>query len=159
MPSHGSESQGTDAGLVAYFTQSHRGCDDSWAEVEAAADTGDDEAVRARWQGFERGFRRHLAMEEALLFPAVEAATGMRDSGPTHVMRAEHEQMRAVLDQMAAAMVRGHREELLDQGDTLHILIQQHNVKEEGVLYPLAERTLAPQWPELREQLDRFELD
>ena len=158
MASDGSESQGTDTSLVAYFTGSHRGCDDSWAEVEAAADAGDDEAVRARWQDFERGFRRHLAMEEALLFPAVEAATGMRDAGPTHVMRAEHEQMRAVLDQMAAAMERGDREELLDQGDTLHILIQQHNVKEEGVLYPLAERTLDPQWPELREKLDRFEL-
>ena len=159
MPNHESESQGTDAGLVAYFTGSHRGCDDSWAEVEAAAETGDDEVVRARWQDFERGFRRHLAMEETLLFPAVEAATGMRDAGPTQVMRAEHEQMRAVLDQMAAAMERGDREELLDQGDTLHILIQQHNVKEEGVLYPLAERTLDPQWPELREKLDRFELD
>ena len=159
MTSHGSESQGTDTGLVTYFTQGHRGCEGSWAEVEAAADAGDDEAVRARWQDFERGFRRHMAMEETLLFPAVEAATGMRDSGPTHVMRTEHEQMRAVLDQMAAAMERGDREELLDQGDTLHILIQQHNVKEEGVLYPLAERTLDPQWPELREKLDRFELD
>jgi hemerythrin-like domain-containing protein len=158
MASHGSESEGTDAGLVAYFTGSHRGCDDSWAEVEAAADAGDDEAVRARWQDFERGFRRHLAMEEALLFPAVEAATGMADAGPTHVMRAEHQQMRGVLDQMAAAMERGDRDELLDQGDTLHILIQQHNVKEEGVLYPLAERALDPQWPELREKLDRFEL-
>ena len=159
MTSRGGGSQGTNAGLVAYFTQSHRGCDDSWAEVEAAADAGDNEAVRDRWQSFQRAFRRHLAMEETLLFPAVEAATGMRDAGPTHVMRAEHEQMRAVLDQMAAAMERGDREELLDQGDTLHILIQQHNVKEEGVLYPLAERVLAPQWPELREKLDRFELD
>jgi len=27
------------------------------------------------------------------------------------------------------------------------------------VLYPLAERVLDPQWPELREKLDRFELD
>jgi len=159
MASHESESHGADAGLVAYFTRSHRDCDDSWAEVEAAADARDDEALRARWQDFARGFRRHLAMEEALLFPALEAATGMRDAGPTHVMRAEHQQMRAVLDQMAAAMERGDREELLDQGDTLHILVQQHNVKEEGVLYPLAERTLAPRWPELREQLDRFELD
>ena len=158
MTSHGSESQGTDTGLVTYFTQGHRGCEGSWAEVEAAADAGDDEAVRTGWLNFERTFRRHLAMEEALLFPAVEAATGMLDAGPTRVMRMEHEQMRAVLDQMAAAMERGDRDELLDQGDTLHILIQQHNVKEEGVLYPMAERALDAQWPELRDKLDRFEL-
>jgi iron-sulfur cluster repair protein YtfE (RIC family) len=158
MMSDGSESQGPDAGLVAYFLGAHRDCDGGWAEIEAAADAGDDDAVRAGWQRFERAFRRHLAMEEELLFPAVEAATGMVDAGPTHVMRMEHEHMRAVLDQMAAAMERGDREELLDQGDTLHILIQQHNVKEEGVLYPMAERALGDQWIQLREKLDLFEL-
>jgi hemerythrin-like domain-containing protein len=156
MVGHGSKSPEKEVGLVAYFTRSHRGSDDRWADVEAAAEAGDDEALRARWRDFARGFRRHLAMEEALLFPALEAATGMGDAGPTQVMRAEHQQMRAVLDQMAAAMERGDRDELLDQGDTLHILVQQHNVKEEGVLYPLAERTLAPRWAELRQQLDRF---
>jgi len=158
MATDGSESQGLDAGLVAYFTGMHRDCDGGWADIETAADAGDDPAVRAGWQRFERGLRRHLAMEEQLLFPAVEAATGMVDAGPTRVMRMEHEQMRAVLEQMAAAMARGDREELLDQGDTLHILIQQHNVKEEGVLYPMAERALCDQWPELREKLEGFEL-
>jgi hemerythrin-like domain-containing protein len=149
---------GGDAGLVDYFTRGHRNCDGGWAEIEASADAGDDDAVRNSWQRFEGAFRRHLAMEEELLFPAVEAATGMVDAGPTHVMRMEHEQMRGVLDQMAAAMQRGDRQELLDQGDTLQILIQQHNVKEEGVLYPMAERALAGEWPELRTKLEQFEL-
>ena len=158
MTGDGIEARATDAGLVDYFTGSHRDCDGDWADVEAAADARDDEAVRAGWQKYERAFRRHLAMEEALLFPAVEAATGIVDSGPTHVMRMEHEHMRAVLDQMAAAMESGDRQELLDQGDTLHILVQQHNVKEEGVLYPMAERALTDQWPDLRAKLDAFEL-
>jgi hemerythrin-like domain-containing protein len=148
---------GGDAGLVDYFTQGHRDCDGGWADIEAAADAGDGDAVRSCWQRFAGAFRRHLAMEEQLLFPAVEAATGMVDAGPTHVMRMEHEQMRSVLDQMAAAMERGDHQELLDQGDTLHILIQQHNVKEEGVLYPMAERALGGGWPELRAKLEQFE--
>jgi len=154
MTTDGTNPPGVDAGLVAYFTGMHRGCDSGWADIEAAAGAGDDAAVRSGWQRFEREFRRHLALEEQLLFPAVEAATGMFDAGPTHVMRMEHEHMRAVLDQMAAAMERGDREELLDQGDTLHILIQQHNVKEEGVLYPMAERALSDQWPELHGKLE-----
>jgi hemerythrin-like domain-containing protein len=145
------------AGLVAYFTAGHRSCDAGWAEVEAAAEAGDDAAVRAGWQRFEGEFRRHLDQEEALLFPAVEAATGMVNAGPTHVMRLEHERMRAVLDQMAAAAGRGDRNQLLDLGDTLHILIQQHNVKEEGVLYPMAERACGADWPALREKLEHFE--
>lgn len=149
---------GGDAGLVDFFSQGHRNCDAGWADVEVAAEAGDDAAVRSGWQRFERDFRRHLAMEEELLFPAVEAATGMVDAGPTHVMRMEHEQMRGVLDQMAAAIERGDSQELLDQGDTLHILIQQHNVKEEGVLYPMAERALGGEWPELRAVLEQFEV-
>jgi len=158
MTSDASGTPGPDAGLAEYFTCDHRACDSEWAEVETAADAGDDAAVRAHFERFEAHMRRHLAMEEELLFPAVEAATGMHDAGPTQVMRMEHEHMRAVLDQMAAAMARGDREELLDQGDTLHILIQQHNVKEEGVLYSMAERALGRDWPELRAKLERFEL-
>lgn len=146
-----------DAGLVDYFTAGHRDCDAGWADVEAAAEAGNDAALQEGWQRFDREFRRHLAQEETLLFPAVEAVTGMVDAGPTHVMRLEHEQMRAVLDQMAAAAGRGDRTELLDLGDTLHILIQQHNVKEEGVLYPMAERACGADWPALREKLERFE--
>jgi hemerythrin-like domain-containing protein len=46
---------------------------------------------------------------------------------------------------------------LVDQGDALHILIQQHNVKEEGMLYPMAERALGPEWPALRAKLEQFE--
>ena len=150
-------SPGADVGLVDYFAAGHRNCDGCWADVEAAAEAGNDAALREGWQRFDRDFRRHLAQEEALLFPAVEAVTGMLDAGPTHVMRLEHEQMRAVLDQMVAAAERGDSSELLDLGDTLHILIQQHNVKEEGMLYPMAERACAADWPALREKLEAFE--
>ena len=39
---------------------------------------------------------RHFEMEEAVLFPAFEEATGMTQ-GPTMVMHAEHVQMKGVL--------------------------------------------------------------
>lgn len=146
-----------DTGLAATFTDDHRRCDAGWADVEVAAESSEEQALSECWQRFDRNLRRHLAMEEELLFPAFEAATGMRDAGPTHVMRMEHEQMRGVLTQMAAAVARGDRDELLDQGETLHILIQQHNMKEEGMLYPMAEQVLAGEWPALREKLARFE--
>jgi iron-sulfur cluster repair protein YtfE (RIC family) len=145
------------ASLVDYFTTDHRGCDAVWADVEAAADAGDAARLATEWQRFQGGLLRHLGMEEQLMFPAFEAATGMT-GGPTQVMRMEHEQMRGLLEQMYAAVARGDTEELLDQGDTLNILIQQHNMKEEGMLYPMAERALQVDWAELRGKLDAFEL-
>jgi hemerythrin-like domain-containing protein len=152
------EAQHPAASLVDYFKSDHRACDGGWAEVEAAAEAGDAAAMAAYWQRFQNALLRHLAMEEQLMFPAFEAATGMT-SGPTQVMRMEHEQMRGVLEQMSAAVARGDADELVDQGDTLNILIQQHNMKEEGMLYPMAENALAVDWPALRAKLDAFELD
>ena len=43
-------------------------------------------------------------------------------------------------------MSTGDTEEALDLGDTLLMVIQQHNVKEEGMLYPMAENMLAGEW-------------
>ncbi len=64
--------------------------------------------------------------------------------------------MRGLLDQMDAAVRAGNFEELVDLGDTLLLLIQQHNQKEEHMLYPMSESALAPQWPDLWQELDRF---
>ena len=144
------------ATLSEYFTLDHRSCDAQWADVEAAADAENAEDIRAAWDRFDAALRRHLDREEEILFPAFEAATGMRDGGPTFVMRSEHAQMRGLLEQMAVAVEGADYEELLDLGDTLLMLIQQHNQKEEHMLYPLSERALGPQWNELRKRLDDY---
>ena len=47
--------------------------------------------------------RRHFDAEEAILFPAFEAHTGM-SMGPTRVMRNEHDQMRELLDAAKKAL-------------------------------------------------------
>jgi iron-sulfur cluster repair protein YtfE (RIC family) len=138
-----------DAGdLQAFFAGDHRACDALWAEVEGR-DGSDLAKDRAVLSVFDAALRRHLGWEEEVLFPAFEAATGMT-RGPTAVMRMEHVQMRGVLDQMARA---ADWSEVLDQGDTLMMLIGQHNMKEEGMLYPMCDAHLAGQWPGLRLRL------
>ncbi len=144
--------------LSAFFTQDHRDCDSSWAAVEAAADGGDAAATRAAFQSFDRAMRRHLDMEEEVLFPAFEEAGGMPGGcGPTFVMRQEHQQMRAVLEAIGEALEADQLDDALDQGDTLLMLIQQHNLKEENVLYPMAREVLQAEWPGLLERLQEYE--
>jgi hemerythrin-like domain-containing protein len=140
-------------GLVHFFTADHRHCDELWAAVEAAADKGH-EAARAAFDDFYATTRMHLDLEEQVLFPAFEQATGMTE-GPTTVMRMEHEQMRALLEQVATAISTGDLEEALDQGDTLLMLTQQHDQKEEAMLYPMAEQALGGQWEELAGRLEQ----
>jgi hypothetical protein len=57
-------------------------------------------------------------------------------------MRMEHQQMRLLLDELAAAVRARDRDTCLGDLETLHFLGQQHNAKEEGILYPLADRSL-----------------
>ncbi len=147
-----------ETGIEEFFTGDHRECDAAWAAVESAVGKGDPAKARALWEAFEARMRRHLAMEEEVLFPAIEAATGMRGQGPVSMMRREHEQMRLLLTEMTRRAASGDFQGVLDQGDTLLMVIQQHNAKEEGVLYPLAGSVLRQEWPALAERLRAYAL-
>ncbi len=144
------------SGLAAFFVQDHRDCDARWADVEELLDTADIQTARPAWEKFDSSLRRHLGMEEDVLFPAFDARSGMGGGGPTAMMRMEHQQMRGLLDQIGAAMETEDAQEALDIGDTLLMLIQQHNVKEEGMLYPMAQNMLAGEWAALAAQLEKY---
>ncbi len=146
-----------EAGLAGFFTQDHRDCDASWAQLEEQLEDADEATAQALWQAFDSSMRRHFAMEEDVLFPAFESRSGMGGGGPTAMMRMEHQQMLGLLDQMGAAMASGQTDEVLDLGDTLLMVIQQHNVKEEGMLYPMAENMLAGEWASLAAQLEKYQ--
>ena len=62
--------------------------------------------------------------------------------GPTAVMRMEHKQIRGLLADMTQDIEAHNTEAYLGHSETLLILIQQHNAKEEQVLYPMAEQAL-----------------
>ena len=145
-----------ESGLAAFFTQDHRDCDSRWADVEELLDTEDVETARPAWKKFNDSTRRHLDMEEQVLFPAFDAKSGMGAGGPTAMMKMEHQQMRGLLDQIGEAMDAGDAQEALDIGDTLLMLIQQHNVKEEGMLYPMAQNMLAGEWATIAAELEKY---
>lgn len=97
--------------------------------------------ARSQFDRFHAAMAHHLAMEEEQLFPAFESRTGM-NGGPTQVMRVEHEQMRGLLQAMAGAVESGDQAGYLGLSETLNMLMQQHNLKEENILYPMSDRIL-----------------
>ena len=124
-----------------YMLADHRRCDDLFAAAEAAAANNDPAAAQAEFAAFHQGMRHHLGMEETILFPAFEQATGS-NMGPTRIMRMEHEQMRELFAQMQAALDARDTSTYAGLAETLLILMQQHNMKEELMLYPMADRAL-----------------
>jgi iron-sulfur cluster repair protein YtfE (RIC family) len=128
--------------IAEFLANEHRCCDDNFAAAEDAAQTGDLAGCRARFQQFQAAMEQHFQKEEIILFPAFEEASG-NAMGPTRVMRLEHQQMRETLAEMDRALAAGDPEEFLGQAEALLILIQQHNIKEEQILYPMCDRVLS----------------
>lgn len=125
-----------------FMRDDHRHCDDHFVAVEAAVVENDWERARSEWARFNAALLRHFEMEETVLFPEIEAATGMA-GGPTEVMRMDHEQMRAMSGMLETALQDGDADAFLGHSQAMMVMIQQHNMKEEQVLYPMADRALS----------------
>ncbi len=125
-----------------YLGDDHTHCDDLFAAAENAVAEKHWDDARTQFQTFHAAMRRHFAMEEDVLFPAFEARTGMV-GGPTYIMRGEHEQMLGLMDNMRAALAREDYHAYMSLSETLLMLMRQHNMKEENILYPMADQALA----------------
>jgi hemerythrin-like domain-containing protein len=128
--------------IAEYMTAAHRQCDEQLASAEEAVGSGKWPDAARKWAEFAAQMALHFAREEKVLFPAFEEATGAT-AGPTAVMRMEHEQMRSLLSELSEAVGAQDGRRFLGLSETLMILIQQHNMKEEQMLYPMCDRALA----------------
>lgn len=100
--------------------------------------------------------RLHHGKEEDLLFPAMEATGLPAGEGPTHVMRLEHEEGRALVRRMGTLV--SVEDDAFDRAGFAEPalefvgLLRAHIGKEDHILYPLAGRILRESD---RAQLDR----
>ena len=111
---------------------------DAWAE-------GDLAEARAAFGRFARGLRRHIGLEETLVFPELDRRVGAGASPElrTASLRSEHRQILALVaaielavrsDAVPIRLLRRHLRELLTA----------HSRKEDQVLYPLVDSLLRP---------------
>jgi hemerythrin-like domain-containing protein len=103
----------------------------------------------------------HQQKEESVLFPRLEMRGVARVAGPIGVMLAEHDQLRALLRTMAALLsdVDAHvgSRELFERTAREYCeLLALHMAREDGVLFPLAERVLSAE--DMHDVLQRFRL-
>lgn len=139
------------------LTDDHRQCDDLFAVVEQAVAAGEWEKADAAFARFCAAMLNHFDIEEATLFPEFEARTGMT-MGPTQVMRSEHRQMRELLAAAEVSLGARDADDYSGYAETLLIMAQQHNMKEENVLYPMCDQHLNDRMdsllPTLKKSLD-----
>lgn len=127
--------------ISAFLAPDHKHCDNLFAAAEEAIAQGNWDRAAVAFSSFHDALLHHFAMEEEIMFPAFEARTGMTQ-GPTAMMRSEHRQMKDMLKHMSGAMAGKDANACLGDADTLLIIMQQHNIKEEQILYPMADQAL-----------------
>ncbi len=120
----------------------------------AAAGLGDGAEDEARLQVLrdlvrmlERQFATHMAAEDEVLFPALAGALP-ETSGRIEALRAEHGELRDMLDTLAGLLAPASGpppgEQIAVQAQDLVDLLRIHIRKEEAVVFRVAERVLEP---------------
>jgi len=142
--------------LHEFMADDHARCDALFAQAEESGSTGNLAETKQRFQSFLTGMLRHFNMEEKGFFIEFDKRTGYRGGGPTYVMREEHDQLRGLLEQMGGFLDEGNLERYLSAGETMLILMEQHNMKEEHVLYTMADQMFQGECMELIKKLLRI---
>ncbi len=127
--------------ILEFMRDDHRACDHLYTEAENALSDKKTEEAKALFDQFYRATNHHFDMEERELFITFEKRTGMM-GGPTQMMRYEHQQLRAQLEAMLRALNDGKQDDFFGIGESFMIMLQQHNMKEEQMLYPMIDRSL-----------------
>lgn len=140
-----------------FMTHHHRGCDALLSLVEDAIDKKDFVDAREKYTEFKEETLKHFRMEEEYLFVKFEEQGGMQGCGPTQVMRMEHEQVRALFSKMDEALTQEDGSRFFDLSESLMILLQQHNAKEEQMLYTMIQNMFADQNDTIVEKLIHYE--
>lgn len=129
-------------GVAEDLVVEHHSIDDRLAEFVAGLEEG--EVRTESFRASARELRHHIHVEEAHLFPPLRAA-GMIP--PVLVMLREHGEMWDVLDGIDRLLAQDEADVPALRAECARLVqqLEAHNLKEEQILYPAADTTLAPE--------------
>jgi hemerythrin-like domain-containing protein len=138
--------------IKEYLTNDHKKCDNLFSQMEKKASYSLSETAEIARE-FVTDMEHHFQLEERIVFPEFELKTGMLN-GPTKIMRQEHMQMRNLMNQFFDAIEENNKDRFFSISETLMILLQQHNMKEEQMLYTMMQQQLNAESAQLVEKMD-----
>ena len=138
--------------ISSFLTKDHRACDEEFANLENAVASDNWEESAIKLNKFITDLLHHFDMEEKVMFPTFEEVTGMTQ-GPTMIMRMEHDQMRQLLNALQEDLDKKDKNHFFGVSESLMMLMQQHNMKEEQMLYAMADVHLAALVPQILENM------
>lgn len=128
------ETNTTKETVLLFMGKDHDRLDHIFHEFESKKNN-DKNKAKELFHEFKVGLQKHIVWEEEILFPIFEDKTGMKDSGPTAVMRMEHRKIKDCLEKIHHNLIQRNIKDNLPEKELITILTE-HNNKEESILYP-----------------------
>ncbi len=123
--------------IKEFMSNNHKECDELLAILESAVESADWKKAHKLNEEFKNETLKHFDMEENYLFPMFDEKAPSGGCGPTQVMKMEHEQARTVFPKLEESIKEKDSDRFFGLSESLMILIQQHNSKEEQMLYTM----------------------
>ena len=143
--------------ISTYLEQEHRRCDQQYTMAEAEVARCQWDSARIEFARFGALFNHHLDQEDRVLFPAIDRMLG-NAAGATTAMRTEHRYLRAIVARMTHAISNRDRNRFFDEADALRKLMRLHHLKEEAVLYPMADQLLHQRADDIKARMDALDM-
>ncbi|OWW19502.1 hemerythrin domain-containing protein [Noviherbaspirillum denitrificans] len=128
--------------ICAYLKYDHQRCDDLFDQAETSIAQRNWKSAIDCFRKYQDVLRQHIRMEEKILLPTFEQ-TLPGGAEPVAMLRSEHKQINGIVNRMWEAIQRFDPTDYVLHAETLTLLMQQHTMKEEEMLYPLLDRALA----------------
>jgi len=128
--------------IHSYFAWDHARLDGLLADLDRTIEHGDPRHAERAFGHFERGMRRHLRIEEEVLFQLYAFDRTGAAKGPTQTIQSEHARILLHVDEMGRALGAQDVATFRAAYAKLVAILTEHNAKEERVLYPLVDSLL-----------------
>ena len=126
------------------------------SRCQEAADMESWETADLTFRELVTHLKRHMALEEEVLYPAYESSTHA-PQGPTTALRQEHDNIVRMLRDMARVLRTRDSDLLLECLALLENLMIKHHEKEEDIFLPMASHILRESRAALLKRLDAFD--
>lgn len=127
--------------ICSFLILDHQRCDDLFNQASTCVQQRKWEEATPLFREFHDALKQHIRMEEKVVLPAFSQA--MSDGAtPVAMLHLEHERIRGIADRMFEALERVDGVDFMLHAETYQLLMQQHTMKEEDMLYPLLDKIL-----------------
>jgi hemerythrin-like domain-containing protein len=139
-----------------WLVHEHSLYEDLLSECKDAAEIEDWENVQLIFDQLVTHLKRHIALEEEVLYPAYESASHA-PQGPTTALREEHGALIRLIRDLAQIINTRDSEHLLESLAYLENRMIKHHEKEEDIFLPMASHLLNASRDELLRKLGEFD--